>query len=528
MSVGREESASVGGHPGEAGLAGPPLVRMEGIVKRFPGVLANDHVDFELVPGEVHALLGENGAGKTTLMNILFGIYTPDEGRIYVRGEEVWIGSPRDAIRLGIGMVHQHFLLVDRHTVAENVALGFAESQLSPLREVRRRISEFSERYGLKVDPDAYVWQLSAGEQQRVEIIKALYAGADILILDEPTSVLTPQETRELFEVLRRMRDEGKGVIFITHKLEEVMAVADRVTVLRRGKVIGTVPASETDERSLARMMVGREVLFRLEKGEVQVGPPALEVRDLWVVGDRGLDAVRGVTMTVRRGEIYGIAGVAGNGQRELIEAIAGLRKVKSGSIHISGVDVTNKSPKVIHGMGVAHVPEERLRHGIVPNLSVAENLVLKDYDREPFSRGVLLNYEAIERNAEDLVERFEIVTPSIRTPAKLLSGGNIQRLICAREFSREPKVILAAHPTYGLDVGATESIRRLLLEERSRGAAVLLVSEDLEEVLNLSDRVGVMYGGEIVGEFRPGEVDMEEVGLMMAGVRRGGSQAAG
>ncbi len=511
------EATAVASEPREADL----LVKMVNIVKRFPGVLANDHVNFELRPGEVHALLGENGAGKTTLMNILYGIYHPDGGEIYVKGRRVEIRSPRDAMSLGIGMVHQHFMLVDRHTVAENIALGYARSLLNPLKEIKEKLREFAEKYGLKVDPDAYIWQLSAGEQQRVEIIKALYHGADILILDEPTSVLTPQETKELFKIIKRMRDEGKGIIFITHKLDEVFEVADRVTVMRRGKVVGTLKASETTKEELARMMVGREVLFRLEKEPVERGKPVLEVENLHALNDRGLPAVRGVSFRIHEGEIFGIAGVAGNGQRELAEVIVGLRKATAGRILIDGVDVTNKSPRFIASRGVAHIPEERLRHGIVPNLSVAENLILKDYYKEPYRRGLLLDHSKVVEDAERLINKFDIVTPSPLTPAKLLSGGNIQRLICARELHKEPRLIVAAHPTYGLDVGATEYIRKILLEQRKRGAAVLLISEDLEEVLQLSDRVGVMFNGEIVGIVRPEKVAIEEIGLMMAGAKR-------
>ena len=517
------ESAAVAG----AARQGEILVRMVGIVKRFPGVLANDHVDFELRAGEIHALLGENGAGKTTLMNILYGIYHADEGEIYVRGKRVEIRSPRDAMKLGIGMVHQHFMLVDRHTVAENIALGYAKSILNPLKEVKERLREFAEKYGLEVDPDAYIWQLSAGEQQRVEIIKALYRGADILILDEPTSVLTPQETRELFKILKKMREEGKGVIFITHKLDEVFQVADRVTVMRRGKVVGTLLASQTTKEELARMMVGREVLFRLQKEHIERGKPVLEVENLHALNDRGLPAVRGVTFKVHEGEIFGIAGVAGNGQRELVEVIVGLRKATAGRVIIDGVDMTNKSPREIAERGVAHIPEERLRHGIVPNLSVAENLILKDYFKKPYRKGLLIDYSKVLEDADRLINRFDIITPSPFTPAKLLSGGNIQRLICARELAKEPRLIVAAHPTYGLDVGATEYIRKILLEQRKKGVAILLISEDLEEILQLSDRVAVMFNGEIVGVVRPEETTVEEIGLMMAGAKRLTSQAA-
>ncbi len=497
---------------------GEPLVRMEGIVKRFPGVLANDHVDFELLPGEIHALLGENGAGKTTLMNILYGIYQPDEGQIFVKGKRVEIRSPKDAIRLGIGMVHQHFLLVDKHTVAENLAMGYARSILNPLREVKARIRDFAEKYGIQVDPDAYIWQLSVGEQQKVEIVKALYAGADILILDEPTSVLTPQEARDLFNVLRRMKKDGKGIVFITHKLSEVFEVADRVTVMRRGRVVGTLRVEEATKESLARMMVGRDVVFELEKVPGKPGRPVLEVRDLVVLGDRGREAVKGVSFEVREGEIFGVAGVAGNGQRELVQAIVGLRRVKSGSVRVMGVDATNKSPREIAELGVGHIPEERLKFGIVPDMSVAENSVLKSYYRPPYRKGLLLDYGEIRRTAESLINEYEIAVPSPDTQARLLSGGNMQKLIVGREIRRDPKLIVASNPTFGLDVGATEYIRKLLLRKRDEGRAILLVSGDLDEVIQLSDRIAVMFEGRFVGIVRPEEVTREEIGLMMSG----------
>ncbi|RSN75718.1 ABC transporter ATP-binding protein [Candidatus Methanodesulfokora washburnensis] len=498
-----------------------PLVRMVGIRKTFPGIVANDNVDFELMPGEIHALLGENGAGKTTLMNILYGIYRPDSGRIYVKGKEVSINSPADAIKLGIGMVHQNFLLIDSFTVAENVALGFAKKQIRPDIEVKRRIIELGERYGLKVDPDAYVWQLSAGEKQRVEIIKALYRESDVLILDEPTSVLTPIEVNELFSTLKKLKSEGKGIVFITHKLEEVFQVADRVTVMRKGRVVGVKRRDETSKEELARMMVGREILFRVEKKEGEKGPVILEVVDLKALNDKGVLALKGVSFKVHSGEIFGIAGVAGNGQRELIEVITGLRKAISGKVLINGIDMTNRSPREIGLLGTAHIPEERVKMGIMPGMDLAENLILKKYFLPPFCRKGILDLKSIRSNAEKLKTEYDIVAPSIRVKAKFLSGGNIQRLILARELSSDPKLVIAAHPTYGLDVGATEYIRRKLVEERDKGAAVLLVSEDLEEILSLSDTIAVMYQGEIMGIGRPDEFSMEEIGLMMAGSRR-------
>lgn len=502
-------------------MAGDALaVEMRNIVKRFPGVVANDHVTFAARVGEVHALLGENGAGKTTLMNILYGLYHPDEGEIYVHGRRVTIHSPRDAIHLGIGMVHQHFMLVHSHTVAENVALGLEEAPfVRPANTVRRRIEAIAARYQWHINPDAYIWQLSAGEQQRVEILKALLRGARILILDEPTSMLTPAEARQLFSVLRQMAEEGRTVIFISHKLEEVMEVSDRVTVLRRGRVVGTVNTRDTSPRALARMMVGREVLFRLEKKPVPRGEVVLRLENVSALNDLNVPALRGVSLDVHAGEIVGVAGVAGNGQRELVEVITGLRPVTEGHIFLDGKEITNRDPRRVARQGVAHVPEDRLHMGVVPNLSVAENLILKHYDRAPFVNGWLINRPAVERFAREKVEEYRIYTPSIYTPVKLLSGGNIQRLILAREFAFRPRLIVAAHPTSGLDVGAMEHVRQLLLKQREEGAAILLVSEDLDEILELSDRVAVMFGGRIMGVVDGDKADLEEIGAMMAGL---------
>ena len=508
-----------------------PVVEMKGITKRFPGVVANDHIDFEVRAGEVHALLGENGAGKTTLMNVLYGLYQPDEGEIYIRGRKVTLRSPRDAIALGIGMVHQHFMLVPPLTVVENVILGLRSSR-GPFLDTDRaekRIADLSKRYGLKVDPRAQIWQLSVGEQQRVEIIKALYRGADILILDEPTSVLTPPEVKELFSVLRRMAEEGKAVIFITHKLHEVMAVSDRVTVLRDGRVVSTLDTEDTDERKLAKMMVGREVLFRVAREEVERGEIALEVRDLWVMGDKGLPALKGISLSLRQGEILGIAGVAGNGQGELAEAITGLRRATRGKVLIAGKDMTNRPSGEIIEAGVGYIPEERIRRGLIMDFSVAENAILETHHRPPFAdgwflpfaKGWFLNNQEIDRYVERLISDYEVKTPSKDVPVKHLSGGNLQRLILARELSREPKLLVAAQPTRGLDVGATEYIRRKLMEQRARGTAILLISEDLDEILSLSDRIAVMYEGEIVGIVPAEEAEVEEIGLMMAGAKR-------
>ena len=499
---------------------GEIIIKMKGIVKKFPGVVANNHIDFEVRAGEIHALLGENGAGKTTLMNILYGIYRPDEGEIYVRGKRVKIKSPRDAISLGIGMVHQHFMLIQTHTVAENIALSLHTKFFLPTREVEKKIADLSNKYGLKIDPRARIWQLSTGEKQRVEILKALCMGAHVLILDEPTTVLTPEEVKELFKVLKCMVKEGKSVIFVTHKLDEAISISNRITVLRQGKVIATISANEANKRKLAKMMVGREVLFQIKKEEnsSEVGSIILKVENLYALNDMGLPAVKGVSFDIREGEILGIAGVAGNGQKELIEVITGLRKASSGKVIIFGKDVTNKSPKEIDELGVAHIPEERVGVGIAPNMSVTENLILKCYRRPPFSKGPFLNKRYIDEYAEKLISEYKIATPSKSTPVKMLSGGNIQRLILAREMSRNPKLIIAAHPTYGLDIGATEQIRRLLLEHRSKGAAILLVSEDLEEVMTLSDRIAVMFQGKIIGPIPTSTVKIEDIGLMMAG----------
>ncbi|MDR7418569.1 MAG: ABC transporter ATP-binding protein [Armatimonadota bacterium] len=497
------------------------MLLLRDITKTFPGVVANDRVTLDVRRGEVHALLGENGAGKTTLMNVLYGIYPPDAGEIWVRGTRARIRSPRDAIALGIGMVPQHFLLVRRHTVAENIALGLpGESFVFPVRGIGARIEELGARYGLAVDPGARIFELSPSEQQRVEILKALIRGARILVLDEPTSVLTPQETRGLFDVLRRMKQDGHAVIFISHKLDEVMAIADRVTVLRKGRVVATQALAGTDKRALARLMVGRDIEFRLPKTSPHTTGEGLLIEDLVVLNDRGLPALRGLSLAVRRGEIVGIAGVAGNGQRELVEAVTGLRRATRGRIRVLDHEITNRSARAVFEAGVAHVPEDRLRMGIVPSLSVAENLVLKTYRQPPFSRGPIIDRTAIDRFARRMIAEYEIVTPGPQTPARLLSGGNIQKLILSRELSARPSVIVAAHPTSGLDVSATEQIHTLLLRRRQDGTAILLVSEDLDEVLALSDRIAVLFSGEIIGVLDEATADRERIGLMMMGQR--------
>ncbi len=498
---------------------GEPLVQMRGIVKIFPGVVANDNVDFDLYAGEVHALLGENGAGKTTLMNILFGLYSPDEGEIYVAGKKVEIRSPRDAIRYGIGMVHQHFKLIPTLTVAENIALSLANAPaINPSKHLVEEIERYSKRYGLEVDPSAYVWQLSVGERQRVEILKALMGGARALILDEPTTVLTPDERDELFKTLRRMADEGCGIVLITHKLEEALSVCDRITVMRNGRVVATVRPNEVVAADLAKMMVGRDVLLNYEKPPSEIGEVVLRVEGLRVLGDRGLVSVDGVSFDIRSGEVFGIAGVAGNGQSELVEAIVGLRKVESGRVEILGRDVTNQPTSRVLELGVAYIPEHRIERGIAPDLSVVENLILKSYRNPPFSGRLAMNTDYVREWGKRLVKEYEVVTPSIDAPVKLLSGGNIQRVIIAREFSQEPKLIIASHPTYGLDVAATEYVRKKLLEQRRRGAAILLVSEDLEELLALSDRIAVMYRGRFVGVLEADEITLDRIRVMMAG----------
>ena len=505
------------------------LLRMKGITKRFPGVLANDHVDLELHEGEVLALLGENGAGKSTLMNVLCGLYRPDEGVITVRGDRVDIQSPRDSYDLGIGMVHQNFMLVETMTVAENVVLGLQGLAFQPeLRRVKHRLEELGDQYGLKVDPDAYIWQLSVGEQQRVEILKLLYRDVDILILDEPTAVLTPQEVDDLVEVLRRVVREGKAAIFITHKLREVMLFSDRVTVLRGGKNVATRSTSETSPEELARLMVGREILFRLEKTTCEVGAPVLVVEDLEALNDKGLPALRGVSLTVRAGEIVGIAGVAGNGQRELAEVITGLRDAVGGDVHVGKTCITNCSPLRAIQAGVSHIPEDRVGMGLVGDMSVAENLALKAYRTSELSRGPVLVPRRMKTFAEDLIDGFDIATPGPGTQVKFLSGGNLQKAILARELKACKGLLVAVHPTRGLDVGATETVRELLLEQRDEGTAVLLISEDLDELLEVSDRIAVMFEGEIVGVVPTEEADIDAIGLMMAGEQPEEEGAAG
>lgn len=502
----------------------PPVLELRGISKAFPGVLANDHIDFTLEKGEIHALLGENGAGKTTLMNILYGLYTPDEGHIFIRGREVETHNPSDAIAQGIGMVHQHFMLVPVFTVTENVMLGVESTRWGVFlkqEEAAQRVGEISEQYGLKVDPDAYVQDIPVGVQQRVEIIKILYREADILVLDEPTAVLTPQEVKDLFAVMRSLVDEGKSIIFITHKLKEVMEIADRITVLRDGRVVGTTKPQETSLSELASMMVGREVILTVDKKSPQLGEVVLEVFDLKVRDDRGNLAVKGVSFNVRAGEILGVAGVQGNGQTELVEALTGLRTVEEGGVQILGTDTTHASPRKILEEGVAHVPEDRQRDGLVLSYPLLDNLVLNTYYLPPFADSIIIQERAIIAAARERVEQFDIRTPSIFVPTSTLSGGNQQKVIVAREFSRPVKLVIASQPTRGLDVGSVEYIHERLIEKRDEGTAMLLVSPELDEILTLADRIAVMYEGEIVAILPAEEATREELGLLMAGAKR-------
>jgi ABC-type uncharacterized transport system ATPase subunit len=501
-----------------------PAVTMRGISKRFPGVVANDQVDFDVRQGEIHALLGENGAGKSTLSNILTGLYRPDEGEILLDGKPVTFHAPRDAIAAGIGMVHQHFRLAASFTVAENLVLGHRDAAdrgllLEP-RVVEGRIADLSQRYRMPVNPRARIWQLSVGEQQRVEILKALYRGARILILDEPTSQLTPQEADDLFQTLRLMTGEQRTVIFISHKLEEVMAVSNRVTVLRRGRVIGTVMTKDTNTRALARMMVGRDVVFTQKKeGPAQAERDvALELRGVSASGDLGTPALHDIDLSVHEGEIMGIAGVAGNGQRELAEVITGMRRRTAGSVTVTGRVTRGGDPLEAIQRGVAYVPDDRLGTGVAPSLSVADNLVLKAFRAPPISTGGVLHPRRIRANAEGLMQRFNIGASSAETPARQLSGGNIQKVLLARELSSRPRVLVASSPTSGLDVGATDSVRGLLLEAAQAGVGILLISEDLDEILALADRIAVLYNGRITGIVERQHANVEQLGLMMAG----------
>ena len=491
------------------------------VVKKFGDFVANDRINLTVHKGEVHSLLGENGAGKTTLVNCLYGLYHPTEGRIRVNGKEVDISDPNVAIQLGIGMVHQHFMLIQSHTIVENIALGLKKTPfLFPQKKISDSIVDFSKKFNFKIDPEKKVWQLSAGEQQRIEIIKALFNEADLLILDEPTSVLTPQEAKELFRILRRMKEEGHLIILISHKLDEILALCDRVAVLSRGAVVGNVVAGDVDKKQLARMMIGRDVIFNIDREPLPPSEAVLCVKDLVVVGDKGLRSVNGVSFQVCKNEIFGIAGVSGNGQRELVEAITGLRKIESGRVTIDGGDITNLSPRAIFDRGVSHVPEERIKFGIAPGLYLYDNAILKQHHLKKYSRNTFFAYGKIRDHAKALVRSFQVLTPSIDVQTKNLSGGNIQKLILGREISESPSLLVAAHPTYGLDVGATEYLRRQLLNRRKEGGAVLLVSEDLDEIFELCDRIAVVFQGQIMGVLKAEDSRISEIGMLMAGTK--------
>ena len=514
----------VPGNVGAAAATGAPILELEHITKRFPGVLADDDVSLSVYCGQVVALLGENGAGKTTLMNVVYGLLDAEEGSISVAGEPARIKGPKQAIDLGIGMVHQHFMLVEPLTVTENIVLGIEPTRFGIVdrKVARAKVVEISERYGLAVDPDARVMDLSVGMQQRVEILKARYREARLLILDEPTAVLTPQEVVELFSIVRQLVDEGLAVVIITHKLDEVMAFADRIVVMRQGRLVGETRPADTDEAGLAKMMVGRDVVLRIDKLPAHVGDKVLEISDLHVFDDRKLEAVRGVSIDVRAGEIVGIAGVDGNGQRELVESIVGLRRAKSGAIRLKSKDITHSDPAASIAAGVSFIPEDRQRRGLILQFDITENLVLGDQSRGPVSHFGILDRQAMGDLARRRIGDYDIRTPSARVAAENLSGGNQQKLVVAREIGRDPEVLVAAQPTRGLDVGAIEFVHRQILSERERGKAILLVSMELEEVMSLSDRILVMYEGQIVAEFESGTVTEERLGYFMTGGGKG------
>ncbi len=500
----------------------PLAVEMRDIVIRFPGVLANDHVNFSLREGEIHALLGENGAGKSTLMNALAGLYRPASGTIRVHGQPASFGSPKDAIARGIGMVHQHFMLVPTQTVTENILLGLDEPRFRlNLRAYDQRIQALQEQFGLHVDPRAYIWQLSVGEQQRVEILKTLYRGASILIMDEPTAVLAPQEIDDLIQTMRSMATQGKSIVFISHKLQEVIEVADRVTVLRKGVVTAEGQSLEgMTKATLAQLMVGRDVVFTIQKEAQAPGEPVLAVRGVKCVNNKGVPALRGVDLDVHAGEILGLAGVSGNGQSELAEVITGLRAC-TGSIRVNGVEVANRAPRAAISQGVSHVPEDRTRVGSAPNMTITENTIMKGYREEPIGNRWRINFSRARERARRLKQKYNILAPSVETQARKLSGGNLQKVILAREISSKPELMVAVQPTRGLDVGAIESVQTLLLEQRADGKAILLISEELEELLAMSDRIAVIYDGQIMGVVDAPSADIDEIGLMMTGSKR-------
>ena len=500
-----------------------PAVEMQDIVLRFPGVLANDHVNFTMYPGEIHALLGENGAGKSTLMNVLTGLYKPQSGEVRIHGKLVNFNSPKDAIANGIGMVHQHFMLVENQTVTENILIGLDNPRFAlNLKRYDKQVSDLAEQFGIHIDPTAKIWQLSVGEQQRVEILKILYRGANILIMDEPTAVLAPQEADELIATLKGMAAQGKSIAFISHKLNEVKQVADKLTVLRRGRVTAErMDLQNFTRESLASLMVGREVIFNLHKCDQAAGPEVLRLEDVSALNNKNLPALRNVDLELHEGEILGIAGVAGNGQSELVETITGLRPC-SGRIWLEGRDIANRPPSFSISQGLAHIPEDRIGVGSAPNLSLTSNIIMKRFDQKPVSQKWQLNYMAADKLAGGLKTEYDIQAPSVQTQARKLSGGNLQKLILARELSSTPRMVVAMQPTRGLDVGAIESVQQLLLNQRAQGTAILLVSEDLDELLSLSDRIAVMYEGQIVGTVCTGEFDINQIGLMMTGTPLG------
>ncbi|NJP36672.1 ATP-binding cassette domain-containing protein [Alkalicoccus luteus] len=502
------------------------VIEMNDIRKEFPGIVANDNITLQVKQGEIHALLGENGAGKSTLMNVLFGLYQPERGEIKVRGEKVNINDPNVANDLGIGMVHQHFMLVQNFSVTENIILGSEPTSRGTinLKKAEKDVQEISDRYGLRVDPRAKIEDISVGMQQRAEILKTLYRGAEILIFDEPTAALTPQEIKELIQIMNNLIKEGKSIILITHKLKEILQVCDRCTVIRRGVGVGTVEVEGATESSLAEMMVGREVSFQVEKGPASPKELVLDVKDLVVEDSRGVDVVNKLNLQVREGEIIGLAGVDGNGQTELVEAITGLRKAKSGTISISGTDTTSLKPRKVTETGIGHIPQDRHKHGLVLDFTIGENVLLQTYYQKPFTNTGVLNYNLMYEKAKSLIEEYDVRTPSEKTQARALSGGNQQKAIIAREVDRSPNLLVAAQPTRGLDVGAIEFIHRKLIEERDKGRAVLLVSLELEEVMNVSDKIAVIYEGEIVAIVNSDETTEQELGLLMAG----GSKEAG
>ncbi|PLR77697.1 heme ABC transporter ATP-binding protein [Bacillus sp. V3-13] len=499
------------------------VIEMLNIRKEFPGIVANDNITLQLRKGEIHALLGENGAGKSTLMNVLFGLYQPEEGEIRVHGKAVNITNPNIANDLGIGMVHQHFMLVDKFTVTENIILGKETTSRGKIdiKKAEQEVREISERYGLAVDPKAKISDISVGMQQRVEILKTLYRGAEILIFDEPTAVLTPQEIKELIQIMKTLIAEGKSIILITHKLKEIMEVCDRVTVIRKGRGIGTLNVKDTNPNELASLMVGREVIFKTDKKPANPKQPVLEINQLIVKDSRGIPAVNGLDLVVHAGEILGIAGVDGNGQTELIEAITGLRKSESGSIKLNNKEVRNLSPRKISESGVGHIPQDRHKHGLVLDFPVAENMVLQTYYKRPFSKNGILNFKEIYKKAKTLIAEFDVRTPSEYTLARSLSGGNQQKAIIGREVDRDPDLLIAAQPTRGLDVGAIEFIHKRLIEQRDHGKAVLLLSFELDEIMNVSDRIAVIYEGKIVAIVDPKKTTEQELGLLMAGSKR-------